>query len=1208
MRSYAMLGPYALPKDMATCVFHYWDVISANIGHIRETAAGASPEFSKLLRTNEQEAIAEVRQYNNTISILGSRGSGKTSVIMTLQKDLRDGRSEQEKYAGLPEDYNIAMPFLVPQDITEDQTLLGWIISQLLKKAEQIDRETSDAARDIWQSWEEDPQRMSILSNPFRECKDALLRAFTLRSRIAVRQSEGEDYTGDLVYSYMDAVRLDTELLVCLLKLISMMIDYYRYRIRKDAKATGDSPKKKFAEPLIFFTIDDLDLTPTRSSEVIELVLRYLQHPNVVIICGWNQEQFQNHLSMEFLRNQGVLDSNYLNTSFGFDDVFMERQRSHYTALISARRLAQDNLKKAFPPSQRYEIRGLSLRERASFPFDPLLEESVPDSSRPLFSAEELKPDAEPIQFIQMGGKLIPVYDCPHGSADTEDGGGREQEKQKLGLFALVEKTVRACSHVQPPEGDWSKLPPEKDPAHFLHDAQGPLKIYMRIFDNKARGLNNIYRAFESLLEKQKEVEAFLATEAGAEGCDITDQIRILLDAILYSNTRFAPYRRGIRDLIEFKGVVVARKECKTRLIHYCNFGAVKRVLEKHEAYRNRKENQEDLSFYPVDGDYEIERKYDYFPYLLVDVFLLLNFMENFLYSITQNRRRIHGGREFSELLNDQLIHAPLDFVEKRSQNQLLADAIIVGGVKLLRMFPDTSNFELNLSILNAYELRVFSGNFSRYHFTGFNTLWQIFQMVREILYGPKNAVQKADGKGSASVPDTDNIIRADAAWFADIMRLFAALRPDEANIRRLAAYLSLSESSGSWTNALDLIPADKELAEAKAMEFGRSAPDKAPKRDWDAEMDLIVGLLHINDEYCQSFQRCWASYTDYEAEEIEKEHVIFGGGETEDEDDLEIYRQAFKYNAIDWKTDSMEDLRRLQASLDCLGNMSLADPPFPDQTIQKGKFMETLKWAILAAKPGDGSKEKGANRLLRALQERMRRAFEENYKKPPDVKRSKTLEERYNYLQRAAAAVRNYAEHWDLVPSVWSELQVRAGEALLAAFRRSGLENLASGLETVLSMGPSLSDRSSEEYSVELARLRQYVYDRSADLSPGMMSQVLSNFQILEDAPKHVRPRTQLEAEIYRAIIAVGTAIAKECAAVSIQMFSGTEKQRAQVWPVSARHDGDIRELEDVFAKMMLLEDAAPGSEKIRSRFDVKYSPIELYLQGAWSTAGDKA
>lgn len=272
----AVIGPKVLSPDMATCVFHYWSEIDAAIEMLRGKAAKSHMEFSQTLRDNPSYAVTQARGGENTVSILGSRGSGKTSIIVTLQDRLRNNKGAQEEHHG---PYNIVMPFLVPQDIEKEQPLLGWVIVQLLKEAEKIDEKSCDEEGDLWKAWAKNAPRGSVFSNPFRECRDELLRAFSLRSEAVLPVSASS--FDEQAYSYMQAVRQDTDLLINLLRLVSMMMDYYREKARRE-----NGTYSECLEPLLFFTIDDLDLSPTRSSEVLDLVLRFLQHPNIVVICG----------------------------------------------------------------------------------------------------------------------------------------------------------------------------------------------------------------------------------------------------------------------------------------------------------------------------------------------------------------------------------------------------------------------------------------------------------------------------------------------------------------------------------------------------------------------------------------------------------------------------------------------------------------------------------------------------------------------------------------------------------------------------------------------------------------------------------------------------------------------------------------------------------------------------------------------------------
>lgn len=464
MSNISLVGPQILPEDMLDCAFHYRNDVLDTIENFRSNAAIVSEEFAETLRTREQEAVMRSRGFNNTISILGSRGSGKTSIIMTLQKQL----SEDGEWAGQDgAPRNIMMPILILQDIDPEQKLLSCIISQLLKKAEQIELEVQETIQDVpnyaWRRWAA-PRQGGFSSDPFHDCMNRLLSAFDLRFR---NGHTAQPADADQVYYYMDSVKRDAELLTDMLKLISMIVDYYRYQ----AVITSQNRRKSVAEPLLFFSIDDLDLAPHRSSEVLDMVLRYLQHPNVVVICGWNHELFQNHLCMDLLNTQGVLEEDLLNTNFSFDDVFMNRYRKRTTALDSARRLAVDNLKKAFPPSQRFEIRGLSTQERAAFPYS-----------------------------LTCAG-----------------------EEQKDSLFYWVEETMRQCTLLSNPNTGSSFK------TFLRNDYDDKLVIYMRIFDNKVRGLANARRAFESLalyLRKKREEQAKDQHGKSESVLDITSQIK----------------------------------------------------------------------------------------------------------------------------------------------------------------------------------------------------------------------------------------------------------------------------------------------------------------------------------------------------------------------------------------------------------------------------------------------------------------------------------------------------------------------------------------------------------------------------------------------------------------------------------------------------------------------------------------------------------
>lgn len=957
MKEFSLIGPQVLSESMMECGFHYKNDIFRRIKSIRANAAEARENLNQTLRTQDQEAVMLARGHNNTISILGSRGSGKTSVIMTLQRYLSGDTSLQTEPADLGTN-NIIMPILVPQDITPGQTLLSWVVSQLLKKAEEIEEELDSLyggmSQRMWQQWET-PQRKGCTMDPFQECMDALLTAFNLRFQSGAHMPPFQSGESDQIYYYMDSVKRDAELLLNMLKLISMMMDYYRQReytvSRTDCHYNPREKAVQSAEPLLFFIIDDLDLAPERSNEVLTLILRYLQHPNVVIICGWNHELFQNHLCMDLLRNQDVLESNQLGTNFSFDDVFMERYRKRTTALDSARRLATDNLKKAFPPAQRYEIRSLSTCERASFPFGPKCSE-----------------------------KDSPIH--------------------ARRLFELIEAVVRQYT------------PEPTDTESFLRDGRGKeLWVYMRIFDNKARGLTNIYRVFDALLKNASEKTA-----------DVTDQIRVLFDAILFSNTRFTPYRRGLRDLVQIKTVVHPTEEQPGRLEYYCNFAAIMRTLENYENEKINKRLIEKGGNFPFDAENYVEQKYDYFPNLLIDVFLLLNFMENFLQCVTQQKRRIHGGREFSRLLNRLL--EPIDFLARRQD--LLTQAVVSCGIETLKLFPDTDNFALVVSVLDAHERNGFGTN--RYCYTGFQSLLQLFQIVSDLL---PDKLQNTNQKFNTQ--RVEAITGEDPSWFGAIIQLFMAMRPKRENVIRLAVYSSLMKSTNGAGDvarkaALEAGDAAREkeqgATDAARKKRKRAAPgDIAPKSSEleiselentiypedlyssDETLDLLVQCLRTIDSNCVRFNAC---------KQKSDRKAVFS------QEDWAAYFRArnFCHSLKKWgeKDSSSNDpfssmIRNPYEFRDDL--KSLDDPKNFDTDIKNiENIPQTISNALKLA-------SQCTHILLYNINLRMRIALQQNYRK------AGSLERKLEYLDWAATVVPRYMERWNLIPGNWGSEEI---------------------------------------------------------------------------------------------------------------------------------------------------------------------------------------
>lgn len=81
---------------------------------------------------NRKRTRAFEDNFSNVISILGVRGSGKTSILLTL-KD----------YFSMNESSNIILPMIIPEFIGKSNDTLGWILSYLedeINKIEELDK------------------------------------------------------------------------------------------------------------------------------------------------------------------------------------------------------------------------------------------------------------------------------------------------------------------------------------------------------------------------------------------------------------------------------------------------------------------------------------------------------------------------------------------------------------------------------------------------------------------------------------------------------------------------------------------------------------------------------------------------------------------------------------------------------------------------------------------------------------------------------------------------------------------------------------------------------------------------------------------------------------------------------------------------------------------------------------------------------------
>lgn len=76
--------------------------------------------------------------------------------------------------------------------------------------------------------------------------------------------------------------------------------------ILKSLKNSSKDEKGNTMEPLIFITFDDIDLSPHYGPEILDTVLNYLKHPNIVVFILGSYKTFKEALTIDLWNKENI--------------------------------------------------------------------------------------------------------------------------------------------------------------------------------------------------------------------------------------------------------------------------------------------------------------------------------------------------------------------------------------------------------------------------------------------------------------------------------------------------------------------------------------------------------------------------------------------------------------------------------------------------------------------------------------------------------------------------------------------------------------------------------------------------------------------------------------------------------------------------------------------------------------------------------------
>lgn len=325
------IGARVLSEEEVLGILPNYQSVFDEIQSVREISSQNRDAASYLKR----------KQINNTFTILGERGTGKTSVLYTIIDKL-----EREK----EDNKDILFDFIEPLNISQESDIIGVILSLLQEQMEQLFKEISNNQRNVPDSIKDKFFKDCIFkkNNELQEKFDKLME-FYLYLQPRYRQLLVQNYSDLNSYIKKSTLVLnaDTGFQKRFMEFVDSFLKYYREVYNTD----------KDKEPLLFFVFDDIDLCPEKTGELLNTILKYMGHPNIVCFMAGDYTGIKYELQLDFIRKESVSGGGLaLGTEMNGGNADTVPEDFFSTLYKKKGKLAEDYLIKILPSPRRFQL------------------------------------------------------------------------------------------------------------------------------------------------------------------------------------------------------------------------------------------------------------------------------------------------------------------------------------------------------------------------------------------------------------------------------------------------------------------------------------------------------------------------------------------------------------------------------------------------------------------------------------------------------------------------------------------------------------------------------------------------------------------------------------------------------------------------------------------------------------------------------------
>lgn len=330
------IGARVLGEDGVKLVLPTYDVLISQIKQMKSVAKDSEKQNSNISRIMKYN-----REHNNTIAIFGKRGTGKTSAVYTLMDYLLNQNDSNKK------EKNIVLPIIEPDNFGDNTKIMGSIVGLIKNEVDEILKEVK--------SFKNKPESyfrncIYVENNPLKQKMDELLEH---------HMYSDSEYRNIITHNYTDTathIKKSSHLLIPDINLKHKFWDVIDEIVRLYKNELNKDELKK--DVMLFIFIDDIDLKTTKCKELIEAIMQYSSHPNVITILSGDYEILEEGVMLSLIGDEN-LNKKGLNSDFILKDKKLDKERnviSGFTITDRKLELAENYLKKIIPPSRRHYV------------------------------------------------------------------------------------------------------------------------------------------------------------------------------------------------------------------------------------------------------------------------------------------------------------------------------------------------------------------------------------------------------------------------------------------------------------------------------------------------------------------------------------------------------------------------------------------------------------------------------------------------------------------------------------------------------------------------------------------------------------------------------------------------------------------------------------------------------------------------------------